>query len=108
MPEYDPSDPDQVERATRADELRQLETREIVRTLLMTYEGRAFVWMLLQQAGLRRSSFAGEAPLTMAYQEGQRGVGLWAEEWVLTAAPEKHSIMRREAVQREQKYAEVA
>ncbi len=104
FPEYDPSDPDQVEQVERAAALRRLEEREYVRRLVATYEGRAFIWALLSETGVHRSSFAGEAPLTMAHAEGRREIGIWAENWVFTVAPETYSMMRREAVEREKRY----
>ncbi len=104
-PEYDSSDPEQVAMAERAGELRLGGELEMVRRVVSTYEGRAFISMLLQETGLRRSSFVGEFPMTMARNEGRREIGIWGEDLVFTVAPEMYNMMRREAVDREYRYA---
>ena len=105
MPRYDPSDPEQVAQAEGIVDLRTREQVEVVRSLLSTYEGRAFFWMLSQEAGTARGIFAGEAPMTMSRNEGRREIGEWCQNWVFTAAPETYIMLRREAFQREQRYA---
>ena len=100
-------DSEEVTRAQEAaEDLRSREQTDLVRQVLSTYPGRAFVWMMMEEAGEDRSSFAGEAPLTMAWNEGRRGIGVWGKNWVFTAAPEMYIVMRREAVDREQRYAD--
>lgn len=105
LPEYDSSDPEQVAMAERAAELRLSEERKMIRQVVSTYEGRALISMLLRETGLRRSSFVGEAPMTMARNEGRRELGIWGEDLVFTAAPEMYNMMRREAIDREHRYA---
>lgn len=105
VPQYDPDDPAQVAAVQEAAQLRDLQHVEMVKSFLGTYEGRAFVWMLMQASGMDESTFVGEAPMTMAYNEGRREMGRWGKDWVFTSAPETYSIMRREAIQREQEYA---
>ena len=41
-------------------------------------EGRRFIRRLLGECGVHQASFTGE-PLTMAYREGRRSVGLWLQ-----------------------------
>ena len=74
-----------------------------MRHLMATYDGRAFVWWRMELTGASdgRSSFAGEATHSMAYQEGMRHVGVVAEEKVFTTAPETYMIMRTEAQDRQ-------
>lgn len=105
FPQYDSSDPEQVERVTEAAQLRRIEEQDFVRRLLRTYEGRAFIWMLDRQARTDECSFAGEAPMTMAYNEGRQDMGRWVREWVFTAHPAAYSMIRQEAVEREARYA---
>ena len=84
-------------------------TRKIRRTneiaylhqLLDTYGGREFVWRLFGQCGLYQASFRGEDTHQSAFQEGKRGIGLWALDEVLTAHPEAYTMMRDEAVSRD-------
>ncbi len=107
MPEYDSSDPEQVLAVEQAVELRCRQEKETVRRILTTYEGRAFIWMLMQTAGADQGVFSGEAPMTMSRLEGRREIGMWGRDWVFTAAPEQYNILRQEAIQREQHYAAV-
>ena len=104
--EYDPSDPEQVDQAEQAAGLRTQEQFRAVHAVLSTYEGREFVWMLMQKTQVGQSAFAGEAPMTTAYNLALRDVGEWARDWVFTVAPERYMIMEREALEREQRYAE--
>ncbi len=108
MPEYDASDPEQVAMAQRTVAIRDQEQTGAVRSFLSTYEGRTFMWMLLQETGADCGVFAGEAPMTMSRNEGRREVGQWGREWVFTAAPEMYMVMKREAIEREQRYASAA
>lgn len=105
FPEYDMTDPDQVEMAREVERQRTLEQTQFVADQMKSYGGRAFVSMLLQEANVEGSSFSGEQPLTMAYLEGKRDIGSWAQNLVLTIAPEMFSLMRQEVVEREQRYA---
>ena len=110
-PEYDTSDPEQVAQAERMVNLRAEQEREHVRAVLSTYEGRAFFWILLSSTGALDDSptiFPGEMPMTMAWNEGRRSVGMWGRDWVFTAAPEMYMVMKREAVEREWHHADVA
>ncbi len=108
-PEYDTSDPEQVALAEETVNLRSGREQECVRTVLSTYEGRAFFWMLLQSTNALDDGgtiFSGEQPMTMAWNEGRRVVGMWGRDWVFTAAPEMYMVMKREAVEREWRYAD--
>lgn len=105
-PSYDPGDPEQEEMARQALNLRRIAENETVRAIMSTYEGRAFAWMLLQESGFEEASiFCGEAPMSMSLKEGRRQMGHFLKEWVFTAAPERYSMLRREALEREHTYA---
>lgn len=75
--------------------------REALKFTLRTYEGRWFIWRLLEKTGVYATSFRGEAPLTMAHCEGKREIGLWTLQECLTANPEIYTLMRTENVSRE-------
>lgn len=105
FPEYNMSDPDQVEMAKEADRQRTLDQTQFVVDQMRSYQGRAFVSMLLQEANVEGSSFSGEQTHTTAYLEGKQDLGKWARNLVLTTVPEMFILMRREVVEREQRYA---
>ena len=104
--EYDSSDPEQVDKAEQAAGLRTLEQFRAVSVVLSTYEGRAFVWMLMQKTQVGQSAFAGELTHMTAYNMAHRDIGEWARNWVFTVAPERYTIMEREALDRERRYAQ--
>ncbi len=105
MPMYDAGDPEQVEKATQADELRRTQEHDLILTVLNSYEGRAVFSILFRHTGLESISFAGEFPLTMAYNEGRRSIGKDMRDLVFTVAPERYSMVRNEMVERERTYA---
>ncbi len=109
VPQYDTSDPEQVAMVQNIADIRRREQIAAVRANLNTYEGRTFMWMLIQEAGAEVGGptiFAGEAPMTMAWNEGRRMVGGWGSDWVFTAAPEMYMVMKSEAAERENRYAD--
>lgn len=57
--------------------------------------GRRVVWRLLEQAGVFRLSYAGDA-LSTAFNEGQRNIGLRLMADCLEAAAEKYLVMQAE------------
>jgi len=105
MPMYDVGDPEQVERAQQADELRRIEEHDLLRTVLNTYEGRAVFSILFRHTRLESMSFAGELTHTTAYNEGRRKIGKDMRDLLFTVAPERYSMVRDEMIQRERTYA---
>ena len=106
FPEFDSMDPEQVERAEAADQMRREEQGAAIARVLSTYEGRLLIWHVIRHiSGVDDLSFVGEAPLTNAFNEGGRRVGKEVQDLVFTAAPEQYSIMRHEAIDREERYA---
>ena len=97
----DAGDREKVKAAEKKRKLARRLELENLRKMLSTYEGREFVWRLLERCGVSCTSFRGEDTHRMAFQEGQRNVGLWTTEEVLTAYPETYTIMRDEAVSRD-------
>lgn len=64
--------------------------------LMGDVRGRRFVWRLLEDAGIYRSSFTGDALLT-AFNEGQRNQGLRLMDELLQHCPKRLSEMQRES-----------
>lgn len=93
------ADEEQLDKATQkltnASEVERLD----IRKLLALPEGRRELWRILSMCGVHRTSFAGEAPITMAFNEGQRNIGLMLEARALEHAPELYIQMRDEAAQ---------
>lgn len=106
VPQYDMSDPGQVQQRNNAMMLRRQEDEEHLRSVLATYPGRAFVWSILASTNVEQGTFCGEQPMTMSRAEGRREVGReLLYDRVLTIAPRAYTMMRREAAEREQRYA---
>ncbi len=64
---------------------------------LMSFKiNRRVVWRLLELAGVFRSSFAIETP-AMAFNEGQRNIGLVLLADIMAACPERLQQMMKEA-----------
>jgi len=63
-------------------------------SLMSLPAGRRFLWRLLTQSGVFRSSFSSD-PLVMAMNEGQRNVGLRVVGAIMAACPEKYLDMMR-------------
>ena len=74
--------------------------------VISTYSGRHTLWRFLEKAGVYSISFAGENPLTMAFGEGKRHVGLWLLETLFTSDPEVYTLMRMEAQERASRLAQ--
>ena len=63
--------------------------------LMSSKRGRRIVWRLLEKAGVYRSSFSAE-PGVMAFQEGQRNIGLMIVAQIHAAAPGSYVRMIEE------------
>ena len=83
-----------AERKRKAD---RSETKRLaaLRTVMGTKEGRRYVWWLLDQCGVFRTSFTGNS--TTFFNEGQRNVGLILMGDVNAACPEQYLVMINEA-----------
>lgn len=64
--------------------------------LLSTRPGRRFVWSLMADCGIFRSSFDNSGSVT-AFNEGRREIGLRVLADVNEAAPEQYLVMLRES-----------
>ncbi len=101
MSQYDdPTDIRSLERshATRQEQGRLQAETEIsdIKWLMKGPRGRRHIWRQLEQAGVFRSSFNTNA-MTMAFQEGQRNLGLRLLGMVHEHCPELYPIMVEES-----------
>jgi hypothetical protein len=84
-----------AEKAVKAQLAAQTEIDDLC-WLMSDKRGRRFVWRQLGEAGVYRQSFTGE-PLTSAFKEGQRSLGLQLMAAIHQHCPERFSEMQREA-----------
>ncbi|CAB4161432.1 hypothetical protein UFOVP728_49 [uncultured Caudovirales phage] len=68
---------------------------EDVRWLMSSPRGRRLVWWLLGKCGVNRTSFNNSGSV-MAFNEGQRNIGLLLQGEVIEASPEAYMTMLTE------------
>lgn len=92
---YNAADEESVRTRKRKDE--QIRDRELhdMRSVMETIEGRRFVWRLLSQAGVFRTSFTGNS--TTFFNEGMRNIGLIVMADVQEACADKYLVMMNES-----------
>ncbi|MDW7517184.1 hypothetical protein RY897_18545 [Klebsiella pneumoniae] len=84
-----------------ADELKRQQLRREnelndLRLICETEHGRRFIWCLIEQAGVWRTTYTGEA-LSAAFAEGKRNTGLKVFSDVMEACPDQYLAMAKEA-----------
>ena len=84
-----------------ADELKRQQLRREnelndLRLICETEHGRRFIWRLIEQAGVWRTTYTGEA-LSAAFAEGKRNTGLKVFSDVMEACPDQYLAMAKEA-----------
>ncbi|MCJ7050770.1 MULTISPECIES: hypothetical protein [Klebsiella pneumoniae complex] len=84
-----------------ADELKKQQLRREnelndLRLICETEYGRRFIWRLIEQAGVWRTTYTGEA-LSAAFAEGKRNTGLKVFSDVMEACPDQYLAMAGEA-----------
>ncbi len=84
-----------------ADELKRQQLRREnelndLRLICETERGRRFIWRLIEQAGVWRTTYTGEA-LSAAFAEGKRNTGLKVFSDVMEACPDQYLAMAKEA-----------
>lgn len=94
------SDVESVEEQKKQSELRQAENEEIVRTLLSTQRGRAWISDILIFADVLGNPFVQGFTDATAYNCGMKNVGDMIFKQVLDVDPQKYSLMLREAKKR--------
>lgn len=86
---------ERAEKAKTAQLARQTEIDDLL-WLMSDKRGRRFMWRLLSESGIYRTSFSTDA-LAMAFAEGQRNRGLALVGLVMQHCPERFSEMQKEA-----------
>lgn len=104
--EIDPFDSTDQEAVTAEDAETQRLAREQeindFRSLMGTKEGRRFIWRLLSKAGVHRTSFSNDA-LVMAFNEGNRNVGLLLMSEIHELCPARYQQMQKEHQENERR-----
>ena len=77
-----------------------------LRAVMSTAEGRRFVWKMLGDAGVFRSSFVAGSPEATFFNEGARNFGLVLLGDVMTDASAQYLTMQKEAMNNDQKKRE--
>jgi hypothetical protein len=90
-------DEQQLDDATRKLSAREAQERKDLIAVLSTLPGRRECWRLLTQCGVYTTSFAGEQPMQMAFNEGGRNIGLWMTDRLTRLVPQLYIQMRDEA-----------
>lgn len=85
----------EAERATR-EEYDRLDRVNEIKWIMGNEIGRRFMWRILEQAGVFRSTFSNDA-LTMAFAEGNRNEGLRQLAMIHEVCPEMYPVMLKES-----------
>lgn len=99
-------DPKKVKKNKKVDRDEENQRQEFWRQVLATTAGRAIIWELLEKCHVFSKIFAGEQTHHMANREGKREVGIDIFEIMFQSAPESYNLMRREALDREERKKE--
>ena len=91
-------------RVDEIDRILQDRAANDLRTVMSTAEGRRFMWALLGECGLFRSSYHPSA--LIHFNEGQRSIGLSLLGRVTIECPELYLTMQGEAVDDQRKQAD--
>jgi hypothetical protein len=104
---HDPLDlSGQAEQDETQKERQRLESEQAtddLKAVMDSPPGRRFVWRLLEQAGVYRASYAGEATHATAFNEGRRNQGLQLLSEIFRACPGSYTLMVQEAHERTQR-----
>lgn len=91
---YDASDEQEVQRISAKSKRDRDRELADVKKLLQQEWGRRFLWRVLDHSGLHRTSFTGNS--TTFFNEGQRNLGLWLVDEVLSADTDSYLLMLKE------------
>lgn len=92
---YNASDPEQVSKRKRDKGRKKKSEESVVKTLLSTKDGRAWMLSLLEFCHIFTPSYTGEM-FSTSFNEGQRNVGLRLLIDVTRVAPDEYTLMLRE------------
>lgn len=94
-PERDPFRKEEVE-AREEERIRRQKLSNSLKAVLSTRDGRVILWQLLSDTGIYRSSFDRDLAV-MAFNEGQRNVGLKLLNRIMAVDAEAYRLMQDEA-----------
>ena len=92
--DYNPSSKEDVKQAQQRDKLRRETELDDLKKIISNNSGRRAIWRILEQAGLYRTSFTGNS--TTFFNEGQRNMGLWLLNEVVSADKQHYLSMIEE------------
>lgn len=93
---YDASDKEQVDKRKRESGRRRKQAEDVIKTLMATPGGRAWLWEQLTLSHIFATSFVPGDPMASAFQEGQRNFGLRLLAQVTKAAPDAYLLAMKE------------
>jgi len=88
----------QVSKREKKSKLLDLRQKEQFDKTLATYEGRAVLWMILEECGIYKASFRGDT--YTEFREGKRAVGLWLLLEIQSVNKTAYMQMQQEATRR--------
>lgn len=92
---YDAGDEKQVRKRKTKDQLKREQQLVELKAILDTRFGRDLLWRMLERCSVFKTTFSSE-PLTMAFNEGKRQIGLWLLKEINEAQPKAYSLMTQE------------
>lgn len=95
-PAYDASDKAQVDKRKRDTGRRRKQAEEVIKHLMSTPGGRAWIWEKLTLAHIFTTSFTPGDPMATAFAEGERNFGLRLLADVMKAAPDLYLVAMKE------------
>ncbi len=98
---FDAGSEKQVKKRSAKDKNIEDRDNEYLRQVLQTYEGRAFIWRLLERCKISHSAPPGEE--NMARFEGGRDIGAWTIKQVFTSDEKAYIVMLQEDLERKQR-----
>jgi hypothetical protein len=96
MSEYNASDPRSIRRAARAAKAEESQSSSVIASLMSAPSGRSYIYRLLEKCHIFSSSFS-TSPLSTAFAEGERNVGLQILGDLMRFVPDQYLQMIREA-----------
>lgn len=92
---FDASDPDQVNQRNRDSKRRDLRHREVLRQIMQSAPGRAWLYDFLAECHMNSTSYTSERTHDTAFNEGERNVGLKMNAQMLRF-PAEYFLMLKE------------
>jgi hypothetical protein len=93
---FNASDPEQVAKKRRTAGRKNKADQNIVKGVMSSKEGRAWMFGVLDACHIYSTSFTGDA-LTSAFREGERNIGLKLIGSVTRSAPDEYALMLKES-----------